>query len=342
MSSRSRVAASVLALLAGAAQASQASQSPRGALAAALLCQTSYRLDDELAADEAAGERDYPRALARLRELLGESFGAEASRAAALFRAPRLDLLAFGVEVPGLAVVVFRGSRGPREAEPGRVTNWWLNRLAEPRPYVVGFPGVSVHPGYAHATRALLPAVRTWLRGRSAERVVFTGHSLGAAMASYAAFAMAGGDGAPGALVTFGAPGVDYAGCGPGAPLAEAFRARAPSWTSSTYAFEDDAAPWLLRAVCRGSRPLGEFVDLGPSPTARPPVGPGDVTPGDPERAASARVGAASKRWMHLDTHYAFHYVRALARRWAAAEGLAFDADRYREFYGLPRPLDLR
>jgi hypothetical protein len=335
----SRVVASVLALLAGAAQASP---SPRGALAAALLCQTSYRLDDELAADEAAGDRAYPRAMARLRELLGKSFGSEAARDATLFRAPRLDLLAFGVEVPGLAVVVFRGSRGPREAAPGRVTNWWLNRLAEPRPYVVGFPGVSVHPGYAHATRALLPAVRSWLRNRSAERVVFTGHSLGAAMASYAAFALADGDGPSGDLVTFGAPGVDYAGCGPGAPLAEAFGARAPSWTATTYAFEDDAAPWLLRAVCPDSRPLGELVDLGPSPTARPSVGPRDVSPGDPERAASTRVGAASKRWMHLDTHYAFHYVRALARRWAAAEGLAFDAERYREFYGLPRPLDLR
>lgn len=336
----SRRLAALLAPLAILAPGAHAAPTPQGALAAALLCQTSYRLDDELAADEAAGDRSYPPATARLAALLREAFGEAATRDFRLFRSRRLDLLAFGVVVPGMAVVTFRGSRGPQEAGPGQVANWALNRLAAPREDAVGFAPVAVHPGYAHAAAALIPPVDAWLRRRApGTRVVLTGHSLGAALAGYAVYRLAPRHAGRGALVTFGAPAIAYTGCG--RDLGAAFAARAPGWEATTYAFEDDAAPWLLRAVCPGATRLGVPVDLGPSPSARPPVGPTDIAPGDPERAASVRLGAAAARWMHLDTHYAFHYVRELARRWAEAEGHAFDPARFREFYGLPRPIPL-
>lgn len=336
------MAARVLTLGLALASAAAALPTPRGALAAALLCQTSYRLDDELAADEAGGGPGTPRATARLRELLRRSFGEEAARRAVLFRARKLDLLAYGFEVPGLVFVVYRGSRGPREAAPGRVTNWALNHVAGARGDVAGFAPAAVHPGYAHASRALQPAIDIWLRGRAPDAsLVVTGHSLGAAMATYAAFHLAGSQPRPGALVTFGAPAAAYGGCGPGRAFADAFRERAPAWEATTYAFTDDAAPWLLRAACPGATRIGQAVDLGLSPAERRPIEPGDVAPGDPARSPGARVAAAATRWMYLDTHYAFHYTRALAGRYARAAGLPFEPEDFRAFYGLPRPLSL-
>jgi hypothetical protein len=92
----------------------------------------------------------------------------------------------------GLSVLVFRGTElDPRD---------WATDLSV---WPVAWPeGGLVHDGFAHALNAIWAQVTTALT-ESAGRLIYTGHSLGAALATLAASRHA-----PGAIYTFGSPRV--------------------------------------------------------------------------------------------------------------------------------------
>lgn len=105
---------------------------------------------------------------------------------------------AFGVRLPGgEAVVVFRGT------QPDQVTDIGTDlRLTH-----VDWPGGGqVHSGFERAFRSVDTAVDTWLAQAGAAPKVFTGHSLGAALATLAAARWQ-----PARLITFGSPRVGNA-----------------------------------------------------------------------------------------------------------------------------------
>ena len=62
-------------------------------------------------------------------------------------------------------------------------------------------PGIRVHAGFLAAWRAIEPAATDWLAATKPKRLLFTGHSLGAAMATLAAATRPTAE-----LVTFGSP----------------------------------------------------------------------------------------------------------------------------------------
>ena len=127
------------------------------------------------------------------------------------FDAPLGGAHAFGAFRPsdGTALVAFRGTQidDPRDL------------LADLQAILVPWAASAgrVHAGFAATALSLMPAIETWLaREAGARRLILSGHSLGAAMATLAASAWR-----PTLLVTLGSPRVgDAAFADTVAPLA--------------------------------------------------------------------------------------------------------------------------
>ena len=100
----------------------------------------------------------------------------------------------FGTIAGGTAYVAFRGT------QPDSLSDL----LADARFGMLPWPGGGrVHHGFRDAFESLHPKINDWLEGAGHDRLVVTGHSLGAAMATV----MAGSYPAA-TLVTFGSPRV--------------------------------------------------------------------------------------------------------------------------------------
>ena len=97
--------------------------------------------------------------------------------------------------VPPFGVLVFRGSSG-------RLDNWMANFDTRPQPWP---PGGRVHAGFKAALLGIWPEILDALRGLQYP-VFYTGHSLGAALATLAASLRP-----PRAVYTFGSPRVGNA-----------------------------------------------------------------------------------------------------------------------------------
>lgn len=97
---------------------------------------------------------------------------------AATFQFPAAGAQAFGSTMPdGTSVVAFRGT------QPGNLQDL----AADARSNLVAFQdGARVHAGFLAAFRSIEKAVAEWIGQTGGGRLVFTGHSLGAAMASVA------------------------------------------------------------------------------------------------------------------------------------------------------------
>jgi hypothetical protein len=97
----------------------------------------------------------------------------------------------------GTTLVAFRGTQPDATAD----------LLTDARAYLAPWPESDgrVHAGFAAAARAVLPDVRRWLASEPPDpgRLVLTGHSLGAALATLAASVLQ-----PGLTVTLGSPRV--------------------------------------------------------------------------------------------------------------------------------------
>jgi triacylglycerol lipase len=97
---------------------------------------------------------------------------------------------------PPFGVLVFRGSTG-------RLDNWMANFDTRPQPWP---PGGRVHAGFKAALLGIWPEILEALR-RLKQPVFYTGHSLGAALATLAASLRP-----PRAVYTFGSPRVGNGG----------------------------------------------------------------------------------------------------------------------------------
>lgn len=105
------------------------------------------------------------------------------------------DTQALGLRLAGgEAVVVFRGT------QPERVTDIGTDLEATLTPWP---RGGRVHEGFAEAFRSVQGPIGAWLAQSGAAARIFTGHSLGAALATLAAAHWQ-----PGRLITFGSPRV--------------------------------------------------------------------------------------------------------------------------------------
>jgi hypothetical protein len=101
---------------------------------------------------------------------------------------------AFGTTAKGVAYVVFRGTQG------GKIKDL-ISDLAAP--LVDWADGERVHWGFRKAFQSLEPQIDSWLADPPRDRLVITGHSLGAAMAPLMAARHPEAE-----LVTFGSPRV--------------------------------------------------------------------------------------------------------------------------------------
>lgn len=109
---------------------------------------------------------------------------------------PLTDTQAFAVTLPtGQALVVFRGT------EPQAASDLGSDLAATLEPWGEG--AARVHHGFAKALASVTSELAAWLGSRSGDQVVFTGHSLGAALATLAASRWQAGQ-----LITFGSPRV--------------------------------------------------------------------------------------------------------------------------------------
>lgn len=109
------------------------------------------------------------------------------------------DTQAFAVTLPtGQALVVFRGT------EPQAASDLGNDLAATLEPW--GDGSARVHHGFANALASVTPALADWLGSRSDAQIVFTGHSLGAALATLAASRWQAGQ-----LFSFGSPRVGNA-----------------------------------------------------------------------------------------------------------------------------------
>lgn len=120
-------------------------------------------------------------------------------QAPAVFNDSRTDAQGYGTVGPdGMAYVIFRGTQAdsPRDvaADADIVPVTWPG-------------GARVHRGFRDSESALFQSVRTWLATLGGSRIVVTGHSLGAAMATLLAARLQGA-----VLVTFGSPRVGDSG----------------------------------------------------------------------------------------------------------------------------------
>lgn len=115
-----------------------------------------------------------------------------------------LDLQAYVVELSsGAPFVVFRGT------EPSSLKNWILNlNISRPVPYD-GCTGCSVEGGFYHGYQELMPSLLSSLGQLGygpGDDVHVTGHSLGASMATVAAYELAAAGWNVQSMYTFGQP----------------------------------------------------------------------------------------------------------------------------------------
>ncbi len=102
----------------------------------------------------------------------------------------------FAVTLPsGESLVAFRGTEPNAAADLGTDLEATVERW--------GDGAARVHAGFAHAMRSVAAQVGAWIGDRPTDRLVFTGHSLGAALATLACARWPGGR-----LITFGSPRV--------------------------------------------------------------------------------------------------------------------------------------
>jgi hypothetical protein len=116
------------------------------------------------------------------------------------FSAPNTDTQAFAAVRPGdgRIMVAFRGT------QPDKLRDLIVDAEALMTPWRQN--GGSVHRGFAEAFISIEPAITAWLKPGGVRRpgqLVFTGHSLGAALATLAATAWS-----PASVYTFGSPRV--------------------------------------------------------------------------------------------------------------------------------------
>jgi hypothetical protein len=110
----------------------------------------------------------------------------------ALFNAPGRDAQAFGTTAGDIAFVVFRGTQA------GKL----LDIVADVRFRLRTWEGPGrAHEGFLAAWRSLDEPISSWIESVGVPRLVVTGHSLGAAMATLLAAIRPGAE-----LVTFGSP----------------------------------------------------------------------------------------------------------------------------------------
>jgi triacylglycerol lipase len=116
----------------------------------------------------------------------------------ALFNAPGEDAQAFGTTAGDAAFLVFRGTQA------GKLSDLVSDVRFRLRPWE---GSGRVHEGFLAAWLSLADPIGAWLEGNGERRLVVTGHSLGAAMATLAATRIPEAE-----LVTFGSPRVGDAG----------------------------------------------------------------------------------------------------------------------------------
>jgi hypothetical protein len=139
---------------------------------------------------------------------LGAALAAAGFSPPALFNAPGRDAQAFGTMAGDTAFVVFRGTQA------GKL----LDLVADVRFRLRTWEGPGrAHEGFLAAWRSLDEPIAAWIQGAGARRLVVSGHSLGAAMATLLAAARPEAE-----LVTFGSPRVGdaaFAGAFAGRPV---------------------------------------------------------------------------------------------------------------------------
>jgi hypothetical protein len=209
------------------------------------------------------------------------------------FNDPATGAQAFAVVVPAAdrVFVVFRGT------EPDRVSDIGADLEASTTDWPAG--GV-VHAGFAGAFSGLKDAIDDWLTRHAGSKVAFTGHSLGAAMATLAASNWAAEN-----LITFGSPRVGNAA------FVGSIRARAQARYVDCCDIVTELpppTPWYQHAG--GSR----YIDRAGKP--RPGLASGEI---DADRFHGRieyleryawRVGSVPVR--DLADHAPINYVRAL------------------------------